>query len=59
MVWLVLVLVWRDNFVRNQSKVNGRNISASNDLSLCHSAVIAPIGGREDGKGRAEREGTD
>ena len=28
-------------------------------MSLCHSAVIAPIGGREGGKGRAEREGTD
>ena len=51
-----------DYLAWNQSKANAGspwNISASNDLSLCHSAVIAPIGGREGGKGRAEREGTD
>ena len=56
------IVIETDYLAWNQSKANAGspwNISASNDLSLCHSAVIAPIGGREGGKGRAEREGTD
>ena len=43
--------VWCEKLALNQSKVNWGNISAPNDLSLCHCAVIAPIGRGERGEG--------